>query len=123
MVSTLLMASLLETVIGAVTIMRHAARPVNADQTDQRVGAALGVDGITGGPVITDPGVEPDGVASQPPTRFIGGNVFGPLDLLLNFDEGRFQFLGRPQNNLGTAAGRDLQAMQLVHDVADLAVG
>lgn len=104
MIEALLMASLLETLIGGESIVRHAPRPVDADDFFQDVGTALRVDGVECGSIITDPGVEPGGVSSDTPTGFIGSQMFGVDDDFLDLLISRLEFAAAPQDNLVIAA-------------------
>jgi len=94
------MDCVLETFVGRKTIMSHVARPLDADDFFQDVGTALRVDGVERGSVITDPTVEPDGVASNAPTRFIRSQMFGGLDVLLDLIVNGLENFACSQNNL-----------------------
>jgi hypothetical protein len=56
---------------------------------------------LTSDAVITDPGMEPDRVPSDAPTRFIGRDDCGVLQLLPNLLIGGLQTLAGPQHHLG----------------------
>lgn len=104
MVLALLMDRVLETVVGRETIVRHAARPIDADDFFQNISTALRVDGVEGCSIITDPAVKPDEVASDAPTRFIGVQMFGVFDVLLDLLVNGLENLASPQDDLGTGA-------------------
>ena len=104
MVEALLMDGVRETLVGRETIMSHAARPVEADDFFKNSGTALRVDGVECCSIITDPTVEPDEVASDAPTRFIGVQMFGAYDVLLDLFVNGLENLAGPQDDLGTGA-------------------
>jgi len=56
--------------------MFQDAGVIEADEVFQLVGAAAGVDDVTGG-LVTDPHVEPGGVPPDPPTRLVDGRARG----------------------------------------------
>ena len=104
MVDALLMGYVLETFVGGVTIMSHAARPVDADDIFQGIGTALRVDGEERCSIITDPTVEPDGVPSNAPPRFVRSQMFGTLDVLFDLFVCGLENLAGSKNDLSTGA-------------------
>src|SRR5580658_1983084 len=123
MVDALLMDGVLETIIRGATIVSHAARPVDADDFFQNIGTALRVDDVTSGPIVTDPTVEPGGVPSDTPTRFIGSQMFGVFDSLLDLLVNGLENFAGPENGLSTGAARDGNAKELIESVGDFPVG
>ena len=99
------MECVLKTLVGRETIMSHAAAPVDADDFFQDISTALRVDGVERGSVVTDPVVEPGRVPSDAPTGFIGCQMFGVLDVLLDLFINRLEDLAGPANDLGSGAG------------------
>jgi hypothetical protein len=81
---TLLMTGFLKLIVTRPTIVDESARPVDAQEALQGLGATLRVDVITGDAVITDPGMEPGGVSSDPPTGFVRRDDRGVFQLLPN---------------------------------------
>src|SRR5688572_28319387 len=123
MIEALLMKSLLKTLIRGEAVVRHAARPVDADDFLQNIGTALGVDGVERGSVVSDPGVKPDRMPSQTPTGFVGSQMFGIQDVALDLLVNRLEFVAAPQDDLGTGARRDRHAIDPSERVGDLAIG
>src|SRR5207244_1552737 len=72
-------------IIGREAIVRQVTGPGDADGFFQDVSTAAWVDGETGGPVASDPSVEPDGLASESPTGFVGCEVLRVADVLFDF--------------------------------------
>jgi hypothetical protein len=122
MVDALLMGCVLEAIVGRVAVMSHAAGPVDADDVFEDVGTSLRVDAIQGGPVVADPGVEPDGSPSEAPAGFVRGDVAGSDELLGDLFVSRFEASGRAGDDLRGGAASDLDAEALVEEVGDLAV-
>lgn len=122
MVDALLMDGVLETFVGRITIVSHAARPVDADDFFQNIGTALRVDGVEGCSIITDPPVEPGGSASDTPTGFIGSQMFGIDDSLFDLLVNRLEDLARPHDDLSTGAAGERDAKELIESVGDLSV-
>src|SRR5262245_8205418 len=110
-------------VIGRVAIVRHAARPADADDCLQHFAAAAWVDGEGRGPIVSDPTVEPDEPASQPPAGFIGREMPGLAEVLLDFLIGGLETSAGPQHDLGTGAARQVEAIGVTEMIDDLAVG
>jgi hypothetical protein len=84
--------------------VRHAARPVDADDFFKDIGTALRVDGVERCSSITDPTVEPDEMSSDAPTRFIGSQMVGAFDVLLDLLVNGLENLTGTQDDLGTGA-------------------
>src|SRR5271167_3866578 len=82
---TLLVHGISKALIGRIAIVRHGTGPTAADGFFQDFGAAAWVDGETGGPIASDPSVEPDGSAAAFPTRFIGREMLRIADVLFDF--------------------------------------
>jgi hypothetical protein len=104
MVEALLMDGVLETVVRGETIVRHAARPVDADDFFKDIGTALRVDGVERCSIITDPTMEPGEVPSDAPPRFIGSQMVGAFDVLFDLLVNGLENLTGTQDDLGTGA-------------------
>ena len=117
----LLVDRLLEPVVRGEPVVAQDARPVPADHPLQDVGTALGVDGVRGGPV-TDPGVEPGRVPSDPPPRLVGRDLLGRPHLVEDQVVVRFQAGRGPQVDLGAGPAGQRDAEQGLEDRRDLAV-
>ena len=117
------MNRVLEAVVGRVSIVGHAAGPVKADDVFESIGTASRVDSIQGSPVIADPGVEPDGVPSDAPAGFIGGDVAGVFELQGDLLVSGFESLGGSMDDLCGGAAREVDAEAAFEDVGDFAVG
>ena len=122
MVDALLMGCVLETLVGRKTIVSHAAGPVDADDFFENSGTALRVDGVEGCSIVTDPGVEPGGVPSDAPAGFIGGQMFGADDPLLDLFVDRLEDFAGTHHDLGTSPAADVDAKDLRESVGDLAM-
>ena len=81
--------------------MDQCAVPVEADHRLQGVGAAFRADDIAGN-VVTNPGMEPGGVPSQTPTRFVRSNAFRLVEMLLDLGIGGTQPSAGTEHDLGT---------------------
>src|SRR5579872_5531368 len=123
MVDTLLMDRVLKAFVGRVTIMRHAARPVDADDFFQDIGTALRVDGVERGSVVTDPAVEPDGVPTDAPARFVRSQMGGDDDAFAYLLVHGLEDGAGSQDHLGTSAGGHGDAVEFMESVGNLAMG
>ena len=107
MVDALLMGRVLETLVRRKTIVSHAAGPFDADDFFQNISTALRVDGVEGCSIITDPAMEPGGVPSDAPPRFIGSQMFRVDDSLLDLLVNGLEFFAGPENDLSTGTARE----------------
>lgn len=119
MIDALLMGHVLETLVGRKTIVSHAARPVDADDFFQDTGTALRVDGVERGSIITDPAVEPGGAPSDTPPRFVGSEMIGAFDVLLDLFVNGSEDCACSLNDLSRSAGGQGNAKQLIERVGD----
>src|SRR5580692_8845723 len=117
MVDALLMDHVLETLVGRKTIVSHAARPVDADDFFQDISTALRVDGVERGSIITDPAVKPGRVPSDPPTRFIGSQMIGAYDVLLDLLVNGLKDFTGSANDLSRGSGGQGDAKKLIERV------
>jgi len=122
-VDALLMDHILEAVIGRKAIVRHAPRPVNADDFLQDISAALAVDGVAGDSPIADPGVQPGEAAANAPTRLVRRQMLGVFDVLPDLRANGLEDSTRPQYDLRARSWGQLDAEELGERVGDLAVG
>jgi hypothetical protein len=97
MIHALLMRGIHKSVVSGTTIVGHRARPVPADDFGQDFATTSWVNGITSGPIAADPSMEPGGVSSDPPPRFVRGEVRRGFDVLLDLLVDRLQSPARPQ--------------------------
>jgi hypothetical protein len=102
--------------------MGHGARPVPTDDFSQNFAAAARVDDIASGAVVTDPAVEPGGMASEAPAGFVRRQVRRGLQSLFELLIDRLQPSASPQHNLGTGAAGHVDGKELVESVGDFAV-
>src|SRR5580704_7475223 len=122
MVDALLMDHVLETLVGRKTIVSHAARPVDADDFLQDISTALWVDSVERSSIITDPAVEPGGVPSDTPTRFVGSQMSGAFDVLLDLFVNGLEDCTCSPNDLSRGAGSQGDAKELIERVGDFPV-
>src|SRR5262249_21222152 len=120
---TLLVYGIPKALVGRVTIVRQVAGPAPANGFFQDFGTAASVDGETRGPVVSDPSVEPDGLAAKPPTGFIGREVRGVAEVLFDFLVGELESPARSQHGLSTSAACQVDAVGAFQQVSNLAIG
>ena len=110
-----------EAVIAGGAVVGQVPLPVPADHLGQGFGATPGVDGEDG-QVGADPGVQPDEVPAEAPTRLVRRQVVllgqGRQQGLI----GRLQAAAGAEDDLGAGAARQEDAQEGEHG-RDLAVG
>ena len=79
-------------------------------------------DDVAGG-VVTNPGVEPGGVPSDTPPRFVGGDLVRGSQPVLDLGVSGSQPSAGAQHDLGTGPARQGDAEEAVEDGGDFAVG
>jgi hypothetical protein len=94
-----------------------------ADDCLEHFAAAAWVDGEGRGPIVSDPTMEPDGMASQPPAGFIRGDVLGVAKMVLDFLVGGLKPSAGAQHDLGTGAARQVDVIGVMEMIGDLAIG
>lgn len=102
-------------------IVNQGAGVIDADYLLQNEAASPSVDSITGG-LITNPGVQPNGMPADAPTGFIRDDNFRFLERFLDFLVSGLESVGDAQDDLGAGAAAQGDAEQGLEVVGDFAV-
>jgi len=119
---TLLVHGIGEAIIRRVTVVCHVAGPADANDFLENGSTTTRVDGETGGPIVSGPTVQVDGLAAEFPTGFIGCEMLSIADVLLDFFVGRLEFSAHTQHGLSTGAACQVDAIGMLKSVGDLAI-
>src|SRR5438270_510437 len=123
MVDALLMARVGKAVVGRIPVMRHPARPIPTDDLGQHTGAAAAVNGVGGGAVVADPGMQPGQLPTYPPAGLVRRQVRRSLQAVADLRIDRLEPAAGAQHDLGTGAAADADAKERRQRAGDLAVG